>query len=76
MLISATTWIGARCSRMHRFYFHLHERGTCLVDEEGQALPCFEVAFQEAVCAARTIMADEVKSGRFCLDGRIEITNG
>jgi len=60
---------------MHRFYFHLYERNTCTLDEEGHTLSCSEAALAEAILAARAVMADEVKSGRLCLDCRIEIIN-
>lgn len=60
---------------MHRFYFHLHECGVSLIDEEGRELPSFEAAFKEAVIAARAIMASEVASGYLCLDCHIEIVD-
>lgn len=60
---------------MHRFFFHLHECGVVTQDEEGRMLPSFEVALEEAVAAARDLMAAEVKSGRLCLGCHIEIVD-
>jgi hypothetical protein len=60
---------------MHRFYFHLHECGTRVIDEEGRELPSLEVALKEAVIAARCIMGSDVVHGRLCLNCHIEIAD-
>lgn len=58
---------------MKRYFFHLHECGTLIADEEGRELPDVSVARRDAVAAARSVMADEVLSGRLCLSCCIEV---
>ncbi|MBB5709457.1 DUF6894 family protein [Sphingomonas xinjiangensis] len=60
---------------MHRFYFHLHQCGVSYLDEEGRELPSFEIALQEAFREARSLMAEEMKSGHLCLGCRIDISD-
>jgi hypothetical protein len=60
---------------MHRFYFHLHECGSVVRDEEGRELPSFEEAFKEAVLAARELMAEDIRRGDLSLSSHIEITD-
>ena len=49
------------------YYFNLHECGTPLLAEEGVEFPDLEAAREEAVRAARDVMASEMKEGRLCL---------
>lgn len=58
---------------MKRYFFHLHECGTLIADEEGRELAGMDVARREALAAARSIMASEVLAGRLCLGCRIEV---
>lgn len=60
---------------MPRFYFHLHNAIGFLGDEEGQEAPDLEAARQTAIDSIRDILSNEVRSGRFDLRGRSEITN-
>jgi len=43
---------------MGRFYFHIRTREQLLVDQEGTCLPDSGAARQEALTAARYILAD------------------
>jgi hypothetical protein len=49
---------------MSRFYFCTQEGGRLAVDDEGTELPRLDVARQEAVKAAREIVAECVRTGR------------
>lgn len=60
---------------MDRYFFHLHECGTLIADEEGRELVGIDVARRVAVAAARSTMADEVLAGRLCLSCCIEVKN-
>jgi hypothetical protein len=48
---------------MGRFYFHIRTREQLLVDQEGTCLPDSGAARQEALTAARYILADAIRSG-------------
>jgi hypothetical protein len=48
---------------MRRFYFHIRIGEQVLVDEEGTHLPDTNAARQEALTAARHILADAIRSG-------------
>jgi hypothetical protein len=48
---------------MGLFYFHIRTRGQLLVDQEGTCLPDSGAARQEALMAARHIVADAIRSG-------------
>ena len=48
---------------MDRFYFHLRTREQLLVDQEGTWLADTNAARQEALTAARYILADAIRSG-------------
>ncbi len=50
-----------------RFYFHLHECGTVLEDEEGAELDSLADARACALVAARQIMCEELANGELCL---------
>ena len=54
-------------------FFHLHECGTLLEDEEGIELPDLAAARRAAVQSARDIMSGEIAAGRLCLGCRIEV---
>lgn len=58
---------------MARYFFHLHECGTFIFDEEGQELPTRFSLREVAVREARSVMASEVQAGRLCLSCRIEV---
>ncbi len=61
---------------MPRYFFHLHECGTVIRDEEGCDLNGFDAVRREAIRAARALMAAEVQEGRLCLGCRIEVRDG
>lgn len=58
---------------MARYYFHLHECGRIVYDDEGSDLPTLDAARHRAVREARAIMAAEVSQGRLCLGCNIEV---
>lgn len=50
-----------------RYFFHLHECGTLISDEEGQELVDRAAIREQAIKEARHVMAAEVQEGRLCL---------
>ena len=52
---------------MDRYFFHLHECGTVVPDEDGVEYASRAEARSAATSAARDIMAAEVREGRLCL---------
>lgn len=52
---------------MARYFFHLHDDGTVLIDHEGQDCGSLEEAGRVAVANARDIMIGELRTGRLCL---------
>lgn len=58
---------------MARYYFHLHECGRIIHDDEGSELPTLDAARDRAVREARAIMSAEVAQGRLCLGCNIEV---
>jgi uncharacterized protein YnzC (UPF0291/DUF896 family) len=59
---------------MPRFFFNLKD-GVTVCDEDGMTFATVEEARQEALRAARGIMADEVKRGSLTLVDKIEIVD-
>lgn len=53
---------------MPRYFFHLRDEGALDQDEEGTDLPNDDVAFQEAVLAAREMVSEEVRGGHVIHD--------
>lgn len=49
---------------MGRFHFHLIDGGQLMMDDEGSDLPDFAAAQQEAVLAARELLAEAIKAGK------------
>jgi hypothetical protein len=49
---------------MARFYFHVREGEELIPDDEGVDLPDVSAARQEAVLAAREILAEAIKRGK------------
>jgi hypothetical protein len=49
---------------MGRFYFHIRSGGRVIIDQEGSDFPDADAARQEALAAARQILAEAIKSGR------------
>ncbi len=49
---------------MSRFYFHLRSGEHVIADHEGAELPDVATARQEALAAARQILADAIRSGK------------
>lgn len=60
---------------MARFYLHVINRLGSAPDEEGTELPDARAAEARAIEGIRSILADEAKTGRLDLDGRIEIAD-
>lgn len=60
---------------MARYFFHLHECGTLIADEDGVEREGIEAVRQAAFQAARDVMCGEVKEGRLCLTCRIEVVD-
>jgi hypothetical protein len=60
---------------MPRFYFHLWEHGAMSEDPEGQELPDLDRARNEAILAAREIMAEKLAAGRSPDHSRFEIVD-
>lgn len=60
---------------MERYFFHLHECGTLISDDEGRMLPGLDAVRREAIAAARDVMANEVRAGRLCVGCCIEVKN-
>jgi hypothetical protein len=60
---------------MGRYFFHLHECGNVIHDEEGLELPDRADLREAAIREARSVMAAEVQAGRLCLSCRIEVTD-
>ena len=58
---------------MPRFFLHLHECGSIVIDEEGVELPDRDAAHRAAVRSARDVMCAEVAEGRLCLGCCIEV---
>ena len=56
-----------------RYFFHLHECGKLIPDDEGRELPGAAAARDAALREARTIMAAEVLEGRLCLSCHIDV---
>ena len=57
---------------MSRYYFNLFD-DVVTVDDEGLELPDIAAARREAIRSARSLMAEQVMRGRFCLACRIEV---
>ena len=58
---------------MQRMFFHLHECGDVVVDEEGVELEGLAEARLRALRDARSIMSAEVKAGQLCLSCHISV---
>jgi hypothetical protein len=58
---------------MPRFFFHLHDCGRLVSDEEGREFPSIEAAVARAQIEARELLADEIRDGRLCLGCQIEV---
>ncbi|WP_408988082.1 DUF6894 family protein [Sphingomonas sp. SUN019] len=58
---------------MARFYFHLHECGHVVSDEDGIERADLDGVRSAAVVAARDIMCSEIRKGKLCLSCHIEV---
>jgi hypothetical protein len=58
-----------------RYFFHLHENGSVLVDEEGAMLTGDAAAREKAVRAARDLLSGAVLEGRLPLTDLIVVTD-
>lgn len=50
-------------AEMSRFYFHIRMGDQVVIDQEGSDLPDPAAAREEALAAARQILADAIRSG-------------
>jgi hypothetical protein len=48
---------------MPRYYFHLHDHGSKLGDEQGMALPDAEAAWYQAIRSARELIKADLRLG-------------
>lgn len=60
---------------MTRLFFHLHECGTIIEDEEGLIVEDLNVAHKKAVAAARDVMCGELARGHLCLSCRVDVVS-
>lgn len=60
---------------MPPLHFHLHERGTTLVDHQGLECAALPHAMEIAIAAARDIIVGEVRAGHLDMNRRIAITD-
>jgi hypothetical protein len=58
-----------------RFFFHIHDHRGTIKDMEGRELASVEVAREEAIKGARSILSYEALQGLVDLTGRIEVTD-
>jgi hypothetical protein len=58
---------------MRRLYFHLHECGETITDDEGAEVEGLAEAQVRALREARSIMSGEVAAGRLCLSCHISV---
>lgn len=58
---------------MPHYHFHVHNGIGFVEDEEGRELPDPERARAEAIKGIRSILSEDVMTGRLDLGGRIEV---
>lgn len=56
-----------------RYYFHLHECGSLIADNEGLDLPDGNAAFAAAVAGARSVIAAGAMDGKIPLGSVIRV---
>ncbi len=56
-----------------RYFFHLRESGTLVVDEEGLELAGVDAVQKAAVMGARSVIAAEAMAGKLSLGAVIEV---
>lgn len=61
---------------MQRLYFHLHECGEAVRDEEGAEVESLAEARVRGLREARSIMSAEVAAGKLCLSCHISVEDG
>jgi hypothetical protein len=62
-----------RIRAVTRFFFHLHDCGTFIPDDEGRDFASLDDAVERAKLEARDLLAAEVAQGKLCLGCRIEV---
>jgi hypothetical protein len=60
---------------MPQFYFHIRTDGSLSPDDEGESFPDLAAAKEDAVAAAREIMAEDIRSHSDNIPDAIVITN-
>jgi hypothetical protein len=58
---------------MPKLFFHLHECGEVIFDEEGTEVGSLAEARARALRGARSIMSSEVAAGKLCLSCHISV---
>jgi hypothetical protein len=58
---------------MQKLFFHLHECGSVILDEEGVDVESIADARLRALREARSIMSSEVAAGKLCLSCHISV---
>ena len=58
---------------MPRFYMHVCNGNGFVEDEEGRELPDAETARNEAIAAARDVMANDLRGGELDISSFIEV---
>ena len=56
-----------------RYFFHLRESGSLILDDEGLELPGIDAVEKAAISAARSVIAAEAMAGRIALGPVIEV---
>ena len=56
-----------------RYFFHLRESGSLVLDEEGLDLVDLDAVAAAAIAGARSVIAGEVMSGRIPISAVIEV---
>ena len=56
-----------------RYFFHLRESESYLVDEEGLELPGIDAVLAAAIAGARSVIAGEAMEGKLPLRSSIEV---
>lgn len=62
-----------RWATMLKLFFHLHECGTEIIDEEGVEVESLKDARLHAIRDERSIMSSEVRAGKLCLSCHISV---
>jgi hypothetical protein len=59
-----------------KYFFDLYEDGLTILDEEGVELSGHDMVEEQALQASRSLMAEDILSGRLCLSHCIAVRDG